>query len=427
MTRLLVVIALVSVSCSRLLSAEPAPAPKPAFRSEGLSLSEVLRFIRGHNPALKAARASIDAAQGRLRQSRLYPNPEFEIEVEDLPTNKFGSFARSANTVLFAQEIVTAGKRKAGIAVAATEAKVTEQEYALLQREILAEGKKAFSGLLAAQERVAVSERLLAISKRNADASRERVKAGGAALVEAVRAEVALARAEAALREAENQKANARKELRRIMGAPGRGPVRVGEPGALYRTPPALPDEKKTRAALAEHPQLAASSLAHDVADRELQLAKRERWPNFEVGLGVETVKEDGEREETLVLSVGIPLPLFDRNQGAIAEAEANRRKAQHERQAGHDKLATRLDQALQDYTTARRQVESYREKIVPGARRSFELVNRAYQAGEISQIELLEAQQTQAETELEYVDALGALWEALAELEALVGEDLVK
>ncbi|MDP7135568.1 MAG: TolC family protein, partial [Planctomycetota bacterium] len=79
--------------------------------------------------------------------------------------------------------------------------------------------------------------------------------------------------------------------------------------------------------------------------------------------------------------------------------------------------------QALRNYISVRQQVERYAKEIVPGARKAFDLVNLAYKAGDISQLELLEAQQTLAESELEYVEALGELKEAQAELEGLVGK----
>jgi cobalt-zinc-cadmium efflux system outer membrane protein len=208
------------------------------------------------------------------------------------------------------------------------------------------------------------------------------------------------------------------------MGAPEATLNSVGQPRELYQTT-AVPDgEEVLTTVLEKHPQLRGITRVKELAELEQKLAEKERWPNVEVGFGVETAPEDGGgREQTFVLEFGIPLPIFDRNQGSIAEAKANRRKAELELQAGRQELTTRFRQALLNYISVREQVERYAKEIVPGARKAFDLVNLAYKAGDISQLELLEAQQTLAESELEYVEALGELKEAQAELEGLVGK----
>jgi len=406
---------------------DSGPARTIAIKSDGLILREALAMVRANNPSLQAARASIDAARGRRRQAGLYPNPEFEFESEEMPSDSFGDFDKSANAFVLAQEVVTAGKRRAATALAGKEIEVSHAEYALLEREVLTEGKKAFFALLAAQELVTVSSRLLEIARRNADASQRRVDAGDVSPVDAIRARVALSRAQVEQQNARKEHENAKSELLRLMGAPEAALDRVGGAEAFYRLPEPAKEESELQAAIGSHPQFQGISLARESAELELKAARRERWPNIEFIMGVESApgEDPGNREETFILGAGVALPIFDRNQGAIAEAAANRRKAEHELLAGRQELVTQFRQALRTYVSARQQAERYATEIVPGARKAFDLVNRAYRAGDISQLELLEAQQTLAESELEYVEALGELKDAQAELEGLIGEDL--
>ena len=400
--------------------------PRLMVRADGMTLSEVLNVIRENAPLLKAGRAGIDAAKGRKTQAGLFPNPGFEFESEEMPTDRFGDFSKSANTFLFKQEILTAGKRKAEMAAAGKEVEISTYEYALLGRDVLTEGKTVFYALLAAQEKVAASARLVEIAQKNAQASQRRVDAGDVSPVDAVRANVALSKARVELQAAEKEKANSARELLRLMGVPDATLNSVGQAGELYRISPVPDGADALAAALERHPQLQGIVRARELAELEQTVAEKERWPNVEAGFGVETAPDpDGGREQTFVIGVGIPLPIFNRNQGGIAEAKANRRKAEHELQAGRQELTTRFRQALRSYLSARRQAESYAKEIVPGARKAFDLINRAYQAGDINQLELLDAQQTLAEAELEYIEALAELREAQAELEGLLGTNL--
>ncbi len=396
----------------------------PQVKADGMSLLEVMDIVGAGNPLLKASRESIEAARGRRQQAGLRPNPEFEFESEEMATDSFGDFGKSVNTFAVKHEILTAGKRKAAMAAAGKEVEISAYEYAMLKREINTESKRAFYALLAAQEKVIVSTRLVEIARRNAEASQRRVDAGDVSPVNAVRATVALSKARVELQAAERDKAIAVRELLLLMGAPDATLNSVGQARELYQTT-AVPDgEDVLTAVLEKHPQLRGIIRVKELAELEQKVAEKERWPNVEVGFCDETAPEDGGgREQTFVLEFGIPLPIFDRNQGAIAEAKANRRKAELELQAGRQELSTRFRQALRNYISVRQQVERYAKEIVPGARKAFDLVNLAYKAGDISQLELLEAQQTLAESELEYVEALGELKEAQAELEGLVGK----
>jgi cobalt-zinc-cadmium efflux system outer membrane protein len=157
------------------------------------------------------------------------------------------------------------------------------------------------------------------------------------------------------------------------------------------------------------------------LAAGELTLARKERWPNIEAGFGIESVPDENNgRDESFVIELSLPLPVFDRNQGAIAAAKSAYRQAELQYRAGRVQLTTQLRQALRDFVVARQSTETYRSEVVPGAQRAFDLVKRSYEAGEIDQLELLDAQQSLIEAELAYIDNLSDLRQAQADLQGL-------
>jgi cobalt-zinc-cadmium efflux system outer membrane protein len=113
-----------------------------------------------------------------------------------------------------------------------------------------------------------------------------------------------------------------------------------------------------------------------------------------------------------------VPLPILNRNQGAIAAASGELVAAQRRVERIELALTQKLAQAYQRYADAQAEVERYGTDILPNARENLELVNRAYQAGEFAYLNVLVAQRTLFNANLEYIDALGRLRQAAAEIE---------
>jgi len=388
---------------------------------ETLVLEVALARVRTANPVLAAARSGMNVAAAGLRQARLLPNPTVTAASEEIPINKFGNLGESVNTVSISQEIVTAGKRKAAMAVADTEVTLAFLEFDVLQREMLTDTKKAFYALLAGQERLAATARLVEIARRSATASQRRVDAGDAAPVDTVRAQLALSQALIGHRQARVEQSNASVVLQELMGYSYGILPPVGPRDALYELPPEASSEDSLLLALEQHPATDLLEAGVALTNAEVVQARSEQWPNVEIGFGHESAPgETAGREESYGMEISFPLPLFDRNQGAVDAAKSAFVQAKQERQAGRVQLATQLRQARHVYVAAREATENYRKQIVPGSRRVYDLVKRSYDAGEIDQLELLEAQQGLVEAELTYIDNLASLMEAQADLESL-------
>ena len=398
-----------------------ADAESSVSIAETLGLEAVLSEVQQKNPQLAAARTGIEVTWGEQSQARLRPNPELELEVEDMASDKFGDFDESINIALISQEFLTAGKRQATITIANTSVEIAELEYQVLKREVLTEAKKAFFTLLAAQEQVKALERLLDIARRSNEISRFRVEAGDAAPVDKLRAQIALSQAMIVHRQSAAEEENARIALQQLMGTLNQVLPPVGPADTMYLLPPESASEASLLKALQQHPASQVMEAAVALAAGEMALARKERWPNIVAGFGIESApgEVDG-RDESFVMVLGVPLPIFDRNQGAIAAAESTHRQAEQLRDAGHVELTTQLRQALRNYVATWQAAKSYRDEVVPGTHRAFELVTRLYEAGEIGQLELLEAQQLLIEAELAYIENLLGLREAQAELEGL-------
>jgi cobalt-zinc-cadmium efflux system outer membrane protein len=116
-----------------------------------------------------------------------------------------------------------------------------------------------------------------------------------------------------------------------------------------------------------------------------------------------------------------MPLPVFDRNQGAIAEAWGELTAAQAALQAGEIALEERAATVMRDYTTARERAMKYDKNVLPIARRSLDMMNAGYREGELDYLAVLTAQQTYADKNLAYLQDLETAWKKWAEIDGLL------
>lgn len=159
-------------------------------------------------------------------------------------------------------------------------------------------------------------------------------------------------------------------------------------------------------------------ALQEEKGDFLLQAAKAERIPDVDLGLGVRRFEEDD--NYAMVAALSVPLPLFNRNQGSIQEALINKKKAETEGNAVTNLLLFELDEAHRTFEAAQRQVDIFKNSILPKTESLFALNKKSYQGGALEYLELLEAERTLVETKKKYVALLKTLQSAVANLERL-------
>ncbi len=145
--------------------------------------------------------------------------------------------------------------------------------------------------------------------------------------------------------------------------------------------------------------------------------------PNVTVQSGVKYDNAEGDTVANVM--VGVPLPVFDRNQGGIAAAQGELAVAQATLDQERLALEQRLADAFRDYQTARQRVAKYAGTILPWAQQSLEMFSRAYSAGEIDYLQMLTSERTYTEKNLDYVQDLKMAWQKWAQIDALLVEPM--
>ena len=157
-----------------------------------------------------------------------------------------------------------------------------------------------------------------------------------------------------------------------------------------------------------------------------LALADAQRVPDLELGVGWRRLEDGdgGAGADAFVFAAGLPLPLFDRNQGARQAALHERNAATDERRGVELALERELAALYSDLARAHAQAKAIENTILPAANKAFEISREGYLQGRFGYLDLLDAQRTLFETRGKYVENLRIYHQAVADIERLTSVD---
>ncbi|GAM07917.1 cobalt-zinc-cadmium resistance protein CzcC [Geobacter sp. OR-1] len=295
-----------------------------------LSLSRVIEYSLQNNGDLKAFREGKGIRDSGKVRAGLLPNPTFDLEAGTGALT--GSSDESSLSIGVSQEFLLAAKREKRRLVADHELEIYRWQLADRERLIRAEVQAAFYDVILAEQRIALADRAIALNRQLLDVTRERLAAGDIPELEMNLVKVELARSEGARIDVARALNQNRAKLLSFMGVP------IGEQYTLSGKLESAPILTKTAAslkelALSQRPDLKALEAEKYRGEAEIALARAEGVPNLTAGVAVRrdtTAMEIGGAEGkdtayTIGLKLSIPIPLFDRNQAGVQEAQARR------------------------------------------------------------------------------------------------------
>lgn len=394
------------------------PLPAPIQEQRFLTLDDLTKLGLQQNPALQRLSFTIEAERGRAVQAGLFPNPQFSVSGDNLGS-RIGPGGQ-ITVPFFSQEIVTAGKLRLSRAV--VERQVDQATLDLMaQRYILVTTvRRGYFDVLAVQKRVEILDQLVAFSTKSVDVSQRLLGAKEVAELDLIQFRVERNRFRAERDAAQRELAAAFRRMSANLGAPNLAVVPLEDllilPDPIYEFEPAKSLVVNT------HPQLRSAQVGVGRAQAALRLAEVQPIPNVTVGAGY--VRDNIDRQDQWAFQVGLPIPIFNRNQGNIRAARAVIGEANRQVSETENDLIARLATAFGDYAAAKETVDQYRAEIIPDARKAYQLSIDAFQGGEFQYLRVLQAQRTVAETNLEYVRALGEMWKAAADISGLLLEE---
>jgi cobalt-zinc-cadmium efflux system outer membrane protein len=414
--RILLLFCLISGYVQHSYGAESSDSGRP------LTLAKALALTLEHSPELSAFSWDIRSAEARIIQAKLIPNPEISVEGENL--SELGgsqSGNEMQNTLRLSQLIELGGKRRSRLREAQFDREATQWDYQVKRLEVLKLTSTQFIDVLAAQRNVQLAEESLSIAEAAMPVTRKRVEAGKASEVELVRTNTAIATARIELEQAKREVQTARLNLAAQWGE--KKAIFPSVIGNLEQVRD-VPRLESLNAKLHGNPNLARWTTESKKREAALNLVRAEAKPDLTLQAGPRVIASNP-IDLTFVAGFSIPLPLWNRNQGSIAEAEANVAKVADERAAAETRAYADLNEAYQTLARAAEEARILRETVLPGAKSAVDETMEGYSAGRFGQLDVLDAQRSYNESRSQFVRALAAYQKAQAQIDALTASPI--
>src|SRR6185503_18270143 len=184
-----------------------------------------------------------------------------------------------------------------------------------------------------------------------------------------------------------------------------------------------LPDVDAIDVGAAEGPDLVRWGTELEERRAVVAMEEAARIPDVTVGAAGRHFSDNG--DDALVFDLSVPLPVFNRNQGAIAEARHRFDKARAEREAAAASVRAAIAATCGELAAAHEQALRLRDEVIPEAQRAFDGARAAYRQGAFRSVDVLDAQRTLFELRADYVAALETFHVQAAEVARLTGAPL--
>jgi cobalt-zinc-cadmium efflux system outer membrane protein len=378
-------------------------ATAPVTQAATLTLADVEQMALRGNPTLAQAAANVEAARGRALQAGLYPNPTAGYEADRIGA---AGTAGELQGAFIDQTVVTAGKLRLSRAKYAHEVSQMEAQALAQQYRVLNGVRVRFYQLLAMQRLLDVRADLLRVAEDAVTTTDDLVNVGAANKADLLQARIEARQERVSL---ENARALYLAGWQQLAAFVGRPSLPAGRLQGDLESPGAAPDYETALCHLLEaSPEIQAARA--EVARNQAALRREQVEPTPNVQVRVSNGYDFETRNDVTSLSVGVRLPLFDKNQGNIHAASAQLAYAQAEVGRVELSLRQRLARAYARYRTAQSVVQAYREGNLADARQAYELYLESFRARRAAWPQVLVAQRSYLQISVDYVEALEQL-----------------
>ncbi|NVJ24653.1 TolC family protein [Myxococcus sp. AM011] len=379
-------------------------------------MEQAVALALERSPRLISTQADAAAARAQLSGASLLfqTNPDLQVAIGP-------RFRASGNNVDVgagvSQQLELFGQRGARRDAAAATLSASESRLAVSQVELAAEVRQAFGRALAAEQELQLANDALVLAEQGRDAAEQRLQAGAASRIEVNTARVALGQTQRARVRAVQRRTQALGELRLLLGIePTEDIAPEGNLRAEAAAPPIL--SVLLERAAAQRADLKAAKAELEAAQAEVRLASRGALPRPRLGVSY-SQEEDAQIVQG---TLGIDLPLFNRNQAARGISTARAAQAERALAATERFVRSEVVLALERYRTALSAAEVFGGDVMAAVQENLKLINEAYRAGKVDFLELLIIRREALDTSRSYIEALEELNAAEAQLKKVVG-----
>jgi cobalt-zinc-cadmium efflux system outer membrane protein len=401
------------------LGTDPAPVPGPGGRP--LALADLQKLAMTNSPLILAAASDIDGARGAAVQAGAYPNPTIGFTSQTQGPGGGPNYG-----AILSQTIKAPGKLKLAQAAALMDLENSRLAYRKAESDLMASVRTGYFAVLVAQENMKANRALVRLTDEVYKVMVDQLKVGEVATYEPMQVAVFAAQARIGLIQARNAYTLAWKQLAATLGLPAMPATEVA--GRIDMPAPVYHFDRLLAHVLSRHTDVLTAQNTLEKARFSLRSAEITPIPDVTLQATVyNDVTPPGPNRIVTVGQVTIPLPLWDRNQGAIHQARAGLRRAVEEPHRVRDDLTGRLAEAYRRYDENRDLLQMNYSEILPKQVQAFRAAVKRHYGAEPDKValqDLVSAEQNLVGVIGTYITTLGAFWQAVADVSALLQTD---
>ena len=408
---------LLALMLGEALHAEPLP---------GASVESLLAAARAGSPEVRVAQLEAAAAAERIVPAAALPDPVLRIELENITRNGRQNFTLSPAQVgdskyTLLQALPFWGKRDLKRDIASAEAAQASARAGDTWAEVAARLKSLYAQYWLAQRSLRLIRENIELSRHLEQIAQVRYAGGLAAQQDAIRAQVERSSMETELVSVETEFQQFSVFINAMLARPGQAPLAA--PEALRALPLQLDPVALSERLREKSPQFAIETARVGGAEKSRDLAYRNRYPDFTLGI-VPMQVQNRIDSWSLMLEMNLPLQQGSRR-SQEREAEYLLDAATARQEALTHRLHSELSGALANLEAARTTEQITRNRLLPQSELTFKSALAGYEIGKVDFATLLDAQRQIRTARLALLRAQASQQTRLADIERLLGEDL--
>ena len=390
-----------------------------AWAQTDFDLAKLENLALQSSRAVLAGRSAVDAARAAVDTAAAFPNPELEYLSGSQRARGVGGTQGDARSVALTQPLDMPWVRSSRIGAAEAGLEATSAANRGFEAEVLARLRLRYYEVLRREAEQRNSREDLASMESVRSRIALRVETGEAPRFELIKADAELLNAQKAAQVAGFRVEQARSLLRQAVG--NELPPSFSLAGRLSSVPELPRLDVLRKEVETGSPDLARARAELVRAERQLDLERRQRWPNLAVKASMDEDPDVRANKVGVVMSI----PLWNRRSGPVGEASAHLTRARYELEAQQFSQQKQLEVAYQQYEIALAQVNALESGIVRQAEEALKIAAAAYRFGERGFIEVLDAQRVYRAARVELIAAryeVAAAWVEIERLRATPG-----
>ena len=401
-----------------------AAKPAPAAQALRLSLDEAMALFLRNNLDLVISKFGIDTARGQQITAGLFPNPVASMGTLSSYTQGH-TLSNSGQLFWQVQQLFElAGKRGYRIESAGYGTQSAEAAFEDAVRQLTFTVKDAYYRIQLAQRRLILAEENRDRFSRILEVNTIRFKKGYIAEIDLIRIRLQFIDFQSQVIQSLQEAESARADLRQLLRLPPAVHLELTTDLDYKRLDPDI--ARLRTVAVDTRADVRAKRLTYSQREADLKLAKAYRIPDVTVGGGYAIQGSKGpDNPGQVALNLGVPLPLFNRNQGGIMQAEIAVQSAEADLNRALNQVENQVDIAYRNLIQSRRLVEAFLGGVLDDARSTLTIVERAYERGGATILDLLDAARTSRTIQQNYIEALFNYQRNVIQLESAVGQEI--